>query len=255
MTTLSILLEGVTVLDEHGTPALDSITLRVERGEAVALVGHSGGGKSTILRIIAGLSRPHSGRVSVLGLEVGELAYGEMRRLRTSIGYVFESGGLWGNRSVFDNIALPLLYHPVPPLSPEAVRERVEKVAGELGIRAELTQPSYMANASVKKRTAVARALVLSPDVLLIDEPQAGLVPREARLVSDAIERRRNERSMTVVFADNDGYLDPYYADKVVHIDHGRIVAGDLAAPEIDRAAVLGVSARSLGARASGGAS
>lgn len=242
--SLDVLLDRVTVRDETGRAVLDGVNLSVVRGEALALCGHNGGGKSTVLRLIAAMAQPTSGRVKVGGKDVSKLDYDALREHRTRVGFVFEAGGLWANRSVRENVALPLRYHAgrVPDLE-----ARVVSLAEELDIVDELDLPSHRVNASVRKRTLVARALALDPALLLCDEPQLGLVAAEARRVAKAIERRRKERGMTVVYADHDGELEPYVATRMVYFENGHVFDRPSALPPPDRPSFVGVLPQALG--------
>lgn len=236
MNDLAISLEAVSFSSE-GRLVLDEVLIEVDRGTTTALVGPVGGGKTTLLRVIAGMVRPTSGVARVLGADLASLGYDGMRAHRLRIGFAFESTGLLGNASIGDNVALPLRYHQGARLGHAAVLERVRAVAEELGIESHLAERSVLANASVRKRALVARALVLEPELLLCDEPQVGLTQREARRVADALERRRRERAMTMVMTDHDGWLDPYLADHTVYIDGGRLRTTPTLRPsEIDEA-------------------
>ncbi len=242
--SLDVVLDRVTVRDEAGRAVLDGVNLSVLRGEAVALCGHNGGGKSTALRLIAGLLRPTSGRVKVGNRDLSRLGYQATREHRTQVGFVFEAGGLWANRTVRENIALPLSYHAgrVPDLE-----QRVTSLAEELDIVDELPRVSHRVNASVRKRALFARALALDPALLLCDEPQLGLVLGEARRVAKAIERRRRERGMTVVYADHDGALEPYTATRMVYFENGHVFDRPSALPPPDRPSFVGVLPQALG--------
>lgn len=242
--SLDVALDRVTVRDDAGRAVLDGVDMSVLRGEAVALCGHNGGGKTTVLRLIAGLGRPHAGRVTVGGKDLSKLGYQAMREHRTRVGYVFEAGGLWANRSVRENIALPLHYHARRVADLDA---RVASLADELDIVDELDRLSHRVNASVRKRALFARALALDPLLLLCDEPQLGLVASEARRVAKAIERRRAARGMTVVYADHDGALEPYTATRMVYLENGQMFDRPSAMPPPDRPSFVGVLPHALG--------
>jgi ABC-type multidrug transport system ATPase subunit len=226
-------LEGASVVNELGRTVVREVSLTVEAGEAVALIGHNGGGKTTILRLVAGLGLATSGTVRTLGVDLTRASYVERRQHHLAVGFVFELGGLLANRTVYDNVSLPLAYHRADA-SPRKVDARVRSIAAELGIEGDLETPSFRVNASVRKRALFARALVLEPRLLLCDEPQIGLTPREAARVASAITTRMKQ-GMTVMFADHDGVLDPYSVDRVLYMENGQILARPSAAPPPDR--------------------
>ncbi len=210
-------LREVWVSGEHGRHALAGISLQLDAGESVALVGRNGSGKTTVLRVLAGLTRPTRGSAEVFGVDPGALDDGRARRVREQIGYAFESFGLWSTRTVGENVALPLVYH--------RGGGDVVALARELGIEGALGLLPARVDASVKKRALLARALVLGPRLLLCDEPGFGLVHDEAAKVARAIERRRAE-GMTVLMTDHDGELGPYVATRRLHLDGGVLVDG-----------------------------
>ena len=212
-------LDRVGVVNELGLPLLMRIRLTVQAGEALAVVGRNGSGKSTLLRVVAGLIAPRSGTVRIAGEDVFSLDYHAQQRVRTRVGMVFERGGVWANRTIESNISLPLEYHH-PELD---TRKTVRQVAEELGIDGSLNRPATEADASVQRRTLIARALVMQPALLLFDEPQHSLTPDEARPVCDAIERRRTQQRLTVIYADHDGHVDPFRVDRCVYLAHGQL--------------------------------
>jgi ABC-type lipoprotein export system ATPase subunit len=236
--------DSVSVVNEGGRLVLDGVSFGVQRGEALALCGHSGAGKTTALRLIAGLSQPTVGRVTVLGRKLHHLDYAGQRALHLRVGFVFEATGLWSNRSVYENIALPMLYHP--PRPGPSPHERALSLARELAISEWLNQPVARCNASVGKRTLFARALALEPELLLCDEPQHALLPREARLVSRALERRRSERGLTIIHADHDGQLDPYVADRRLYLERGQLLERPSMLPPSDMQPDLGLPDEAL---------
>lgn len=203
-----------------GARVLDGLSFELEAGSAVALVGPVGSGKTTVLRLAARLAAPTRGTVFVFSHDVTKLGYEASRSHAQRIGFVFESTGLLGNLSVEANIALPLRYDAPS----ELVDARVRHIAQELGIERELGEPSFRANASVRKRALFARALVREPELLLCDEPQVGLTLREATLVRDAVERRR-AGGMSVLYADHDGELAPFLVDRLLYLESGELRA------------------------------
>lgn len=220
-----VVLERVSVNNAQGLPVLMGISAVLRPGEAVAIVGRAGSGKTMLLRAIAGLVPLRGGRIRVDGVDVWKQPYHGQQRQKTRTGFVHELNGLVGNMSLEDNLLLPVAYHADLALDPAAVHA----VAQELEIDHALDQRATAANASVRKRALFARAFVLEPPLLLVDLPQRGLNLREARVVCAAIERRRSSRGMTVVYADHDGNLEPYPVDRRLVLEKGALVAAGLA--------------------------
>ncbi|HKQ68680.1 MAG TPA: ATP-binding cassette domain-containing protein [Polyangiaceae bacterium] len=225
-------LDDVTFVGDHGRTTVSRLSLSAKPGSATALVGHVGGGKTTVLRLLAALVVPQSGSVRVFDTDLATLSYEELRRHRMRVGYSFESTGLVGNMSIGENIALPLRYHY---LLGERADEKVKELALELEIEDYLDEPCFRVNGSVRKRALTARALALEPKLLLCDEPQVGLTRREACLVSDAIDRRRLVNGLSVVFADHDGYLDPFVVSRTFYLENGRLLTAPSMRPRTDR--------------------
>lgn len=211
------------VVREGARTVLDGITLAGVRGEATAIVGPVGGGKTTLLRVVAGITRPVSGRVRVLGDDLASAGYDAMRAHRMRVGFAFESTGLLGNATIEENVALPLRYHRPGGIGDDAIARRVAELAEELGLERHLRESSVVANASVRKRALVARALVMEPEIVLCDEPQVGLTQKEATRVSEALDRRRRERGATVLLTDHDGWFEPYVVDRIWYLEEGKL--------------------------------
>jgi ABC-type lipoprotein export system ATPase subunit len=206
---------------------VSGVRLTVRPGEAVAIVGRVGSGKGSLLRVIAGQRRYSAGKVTVLGMDLRSLAYRDRQALALGVGFVFERTGVWPNRSVLENVVLPVRYH-FPKVDAE---ERGRELAEELDITSALDARASEVDRSVQKRVLFARALSLDPRVLLVDEPQVFLTPDEATLVARAVERRRS-RGTAVIYADHDGRLDPFQTDRICHVAGGQLLdAPDRADP------------------------
>jgi ABC-type transporter Mla maintaining outer membrane lipid asymmetry ATPase subunit MlaF len=226
-------LDDVVFTSYEGRTVLNRLTLAGASGSATALIGHVGGGKTTVLRLLAALARPRYGTVHALGVDLATLTYEGMRAHRMQVGYAFESTGLVGNMSIGENIGLMLSYHEDDP---ERAATKTRELAEELEIQRHLDEAPFRANGSVRKRALLARAFALEPKLLLCDEPQVGLTRREARMVSDAIERRRRSKGLTVVFADHDGYLDPFVVTRTFYLENGQLLRAPSINPPTDRA-------------------
>ncbi len=214
-------LRNVTKWHADGPPVLRHVSFAVERGESVAIVARVGGGKTTILKLIAGLDVPDEGDVLVDGRSVASLRNHELQEHRTRIGYVFEDRAHLTNAPIFENVALPLRYHrPGPEVE---LRARVEDLLSELGIKNAARLMPAQCHASVWKRALLARALALEPDLFLLDEPVASLVASEWEIVRRAVERRRGEGGATAILADHDGVFQGLIPERVVLLHHGQV--------------------------------
>jgi phospholipid/cholesterol/gamma-HCH transport system ATP-binding protein len=169
-----------------GTPVLKGVSLKIEDGEVAALIGGSGTGKSVLLKCMAGLLRPDSGKVYIDGRDITRLSREKLRKLRERFGFLFQSGALFGSMTVYDNIALPL--REKTKLSKDEIGEKVVKELEAVGLReAGEKYPSQLSGGMVK-RAALARALVQGPEIMFFDEPTTGLDPVTGNSIHELIE-------------------------------------------------------------------
>jgi len=203
------------------SPAVDRLSLSVERGEFVALVGESGSGKTSSLKTINRLLTPDSGRVSVDGRDAATL---DPVALRRSIGYVFQGVGLFPHMTVAANVAL------TPQLLgwPRAeIRERVEELLRLVGLDPAAHGARFPRSLSggQRQRVGVARALAARPSVVLMDEPFGALDPLTRAELQDELARLHRELALTIVFVTHDIAEALLLADRIAVMQHGRIVA------------------------------
>ncbi len=165
---------------------LKGVSLQVERGEILALIGGSGHGKTVILKHVAGLMKPDQGRVDINGKDVYSLGRDELEELRSHLGFLFQSGALFSSLTVFDNVAFPL--REKTHLSEQEIKEKVLAVLEQVGLRgAEDKYPAQISGGMIK-RTALARSLMRNPEIMLFDEPTTGLDPVIAHTILDLIQ-------------------------------------------------------------------
>src|SRR5262249_1135026 len=185
------------VVEYEGRRILDGLNLDIEQGETMVLLGGSGSGKSTLLRQIIGLERPKSGSVSVKGINITHCSQAEMKKLRRSIGVAFQSAALFNSLSVEDNVALTLREHT--RLAPSIIDLVVWMMLAVVGLADFGKLHPQELSGGMKKRAAVARALPLNPEILVLDEPSAGLDPIVAAELDELILLLKEALHVTVV--------------------------------------------------------
>lgn len=205
---------------------LDRCTLHVNRGESVTLIGPTGGGKSTLLRLLLGFLSPTAGEVRLLASDPVRAGEAELFRLRNRLGIVFQHGGLFSALNVADNIAFPVReLHDVPE---RVVQTLVRIKARSVGLsEADLEKLPAELSGGTLKRAALARSTVLDPEVLLFDEPTAGLDPIAARKFVELAASLRAEQSFSLLTITHDIGIVRALSDRVAVLFGGRIIALD----------------------------
>jgi phospholipid/cholesterol/gamma-HCH transport system ATP-binding protein len=246
----------VELIDVHksfdSTPVLRGISLTVAKGETHVVMGGSGSGKTVMLRLAAGLIRPDSGQILLFGVGIERLSEEQLLPLRRRLGYVFQASALFDSLSVFENVAYSLRERRRLP--ERELRERVVRNLALVGLGEEVL-PVLPAELSggMRKRVGIARALAGEPELLLFDEPTAGLDPTNAKLVADLIAHLRRGVCDTALVVTHDFQLTRAIADRVSILIRGQCaVTGPtetvLASPSADVQAFLtGQSARGAG--------
>ena len=203
---------------------LKGVSLTVQRGETLAIMGGSGSGKTVMLRLIAGLIRPTSGVVRVFGRRIDGLGEEELLPIRRRMGYVFQGAALFDSLTVYENVAYPLREHT--NLGEDEIRERVGHFLSLVALGPDVLGllPSELSG-GMRKRVGIARALAQEPQMLLFDEPTAGLDPTNAKLVGELIVRLRGGVCDTAVVVTHDLELTKTVADRVAILIGGRFAA------------------------------
>jgi phospholipid/cholesterol/gamma-HCH transport system ATP-binding protein len=205
-----------------GLEVLRGATLEVAKGEILALIGRSGYGKSVLLKHVAGLMRPDQGCVLIDGKDVGSLRGKELEQVRSRFGFVFQNGALFDSLTVFENVAFPL--REKTKLSEEEIKSRVLSILDEVGLRA--TENKYPAQISggMIRRTALARALVRSPEIMLFDEPTTGLDPIIGRTILNLIDSSHRRFGFTGIIVTHEIPKVFDIVQKVAMLHEGRIL-------------------------------
>ena len=202
-----------------GQEALKSVSFALEAGELAFLTGRSGAGKSTLLKLIPAIERPTSGSVIVNGQNVGALKRAAIPYLRRNIGLVFQDQKLLYDRSVYDNVMLPLAFSSHTPK--EAAR-RARAALDKVGLLARERSNPIQLSGGEQQRLAIARAVVNRPALLVADEPTANLDAESAALILDVFVGF-NQVGVTVLIATHDQGLIERYGKRVLRLEEGRI--------------------------------
>ena len=204
-------------------PVLTGINMTIPKGKVVAVMGSSGCGKTTTLRVIGGQLKPTSGSVKVGGQAVHELNGDGLYALRRRMGMLFQFGALFTDLSVFDNVAFPLREHTKLP--PALIRDLVLMKLNAVGLRgARDLMPSEISG-GMARRVALARAMALDPELMLYDEPFAGLDPISMGVAARLIRELNDTMGLTSIIVSHDVEETFLIADHVVLLANGRIVA------------------------------
>ena len=202
-----------------GQEALKSVSFALESGELAFVTGRSGAGKSTLLKLIPAIERPSAGSVIVHGQNVGALTRRAVPYLRRNIGLVFQDQKLLYDRSVYDNVMLPLAFSGQPPR--EAAR-RARAALDKVGLLAREKANPIQLSGGEQQRLAIARAVVNRPALLIADEPTANLDAESAALILDVFVGF-NQVGVTVLIATHDQALIERYGKRVLRLDGGRL--------------------------------
>jgi len=202
-----------------GFEALRQVDFSLEKGEMVFLTGHSGAGKTTLLKLIAKLENPSSGLISVNGTSLNQLKKRDISKFRMSLGITFQSPCLLNDRSVFDNVALPL---QVLGLSPQMIAKRVPAALDMVGLlNKEKMRPANLSGGE-QQRVGIARAIVHKPDLLLADEPTGNLDPSLSSEVMKLFTQF-NQAGVAVLIATHDLALIAGMKYRMVMLKGGRL--------------------------------
>jgi phospholipid/cholesterol/gamma-HCH transport system ATP-binding protein len=203
---------------------LNGISLSVPQGRTVAVLGRSGTGKSVLLKVLVGLQPADSGSVRIAGQEIGAIEPGPLNEIRKKIGYLFQQAALYDSLTVEQNVGFPLIRNANLPESER--REKVRDLLSSVGMKEEEFEkmPSEISG-GMQKRVGLARALALDPEILLLDEPTAGLDPITAAEIGQLIVDLKKTRAVTAMVVTHDVRGARTFSDLLILLDKGNIVA------------------------------
>ena len=201
--------------------ALQDVSIHVEKGDIYGIIGFSGAGKSTLLRLVNGLETPDSGTVMVHDQDLGSLKKAELRKLRRKIGMVFQQFNLLDSKTVFHNIALPLILEKAPK---DVIEEKVNEVLRFVEL--EDKKDTYVSQLSggQKQRVGIARALTTTPDILLCDEATSALDPQTTEAILKLLKKINREMGVTILLITHQMQVVQMICNKVAVMEKGQVV-------------------------------
>lgn len=202
---------------------LNGISLSVRRGETLAVLGRSGTGKSVLLRLIIGLQKPDSGSVRIHGQDIADLALDQLGEIRKKMGFLFQNAALYDSLTVAENVAFPLQHHKKEMPATER-DDRVKALLAEVGMEADLEKMPSDISGGMQKRVGLARALALEPDILLLDEPTAGLDPISSGEIDDLVLKLQEEHHIACIVVTHDLHSAKTVADRLALLKEGSVV-------------------------------
>ena len=202
---------------------LNGINLSVSRGETLAVLGRSGTGKSVLLRMIIGLEHPDSGSVRIDGQDIAELALDRMGEIRRKMGFLFQHAALYDSLTISENVAFPLAHHR-REMSKTARADRAKELLDEVGLKGGFEKMPSDISGGMQKRVGLARALALEPEILLLDEPTAGLDPISSGQINELILKLQREHQMASIVVTHDLHSARTIADRLTILNEGNVV-------------------------------
>ncbi len=205
-----------------GQTVLNGIDLDIAQGETLAVLGRSGTGKSVLLKLIIGLQKPDSGSIQVHDEEITGLSPDKLNDVRKRIGFLFQEGALYDSLSIEENVAFPLRRHT--EMSSAERTARVRQLLSQVGMDRESGKMPSQISGGMKKRVGLARALALDPDILLFDEPTAGLDPITATEIEELMLALQKERKTASIVVTHDLHGAQTVSDRLALIHEGAIL-------------------------------
>jgi len=203
---------------------LDGISLTVPQGQTVAVLGRSGTGKSVLLKLLVGLQPADSGSVRIAGQEITGMDLRPLNEIRKRMGYLFQQGALYDSLTVEQNVGFPLSRHS--DLSESDRKEKVRELLASVDMSdGDFDKMPSEISGGMQKRVGLARALALSPEILLLDEPTAGLDPITAAEIGQLIVDLKKKHSITAVVVTHDIHGAKAFSDQLILLNDGRIAA------------------------------
>lgn len=204
-----------------GKPVLRDISLEIRDGETLAIIGRSGSGKSVLMKHVIGLLTPTSGRVHVDGLNINDISYRRLQKVRQQFGVLFQGGALFDSMDAFENIAFPL--RTFTDMSDKAIQQEVDECLRLVELPDVGPKKPAELSGGMQKRVALARAIALKPRYIIYDEPTSGLDPETSNAIDDLIRTLTDEMNVTSIVVTHDMHSVLSIADRAALLYHGRL--------------------------------
>lgn len=219
-----IFLENISKIfdiNKEKVQALNNVSLHIEKGDIFGVIGFSGAGKSTLLRMINALETPTTGQVIVEGQDINSISHNELRKVRKNIGMIFQQFNLLNAKTVYDNVAIPLILNKVPK---DKIKTRVQELLEfvDLADKADAFPPQL--SGGQKQRVGIARALATEPHILLCDEATSALDPDTTDSILQLLERVNKEFNITILIVTHEINVIQKICNKVAVMEHGRVI-------------------------------
>lgn len=218
-----IYLENVSKCYKNGVNALDNINLQINDGEFVYIIGSTGSGKSTLIKLLDGEEIPTTGTVSVEGINVGKLKHNKVPYYRRNIGVVFQDFRLLPEKTVFENVAFALEAIGKDKVE---IRRRVREVLELVDLSDKARSFPHELSGGQQQRVVIARAIANRPKVLIADEPTGNLDPKMSHDILELLEKINEEQKTTILMVTHDENIVEQYKKRTISLDHGN-VSGD----------------------------
>lgn len=207
----------------NGTRVLDDISFQVERSTTLCILGRSGTGKSVTLKLLIGLMQPDGGHIFIDDAEITKLSRPELMESRRKVGFLFQSAALFDSLTVAENVAFPLRRHTGK--SDNEIGAIVREKLAQVGLEKDLDKMPVELSGGMRKRAALARALALDPEILLVDEPSSGLDPMTTKEIDSLLVEMNSSRHTTLVVVTHNIPSARRITHKVAVLDNSKIVA------------------------------
>ena len=204
-------------------PILRDVSLQVRAGETLCILGRSGTGKSVTLKLIISLLKPEQGQIWIEGEDITRLHASDLSRVRRKIGFLFQNAALFDSLSLYENLALPLLR--LTSKSPAEIDVIIDRVLRDVGLHDDKHKMPSELSGGMRKRAGLARALVLEPRILLVDEPSSGLDRITAAEIDELLLREKAEHRTTLIVVTHDVHGARRIADRIAVLNQGRLIA------------------------------